>query len=89
MIKALVVVVGAALTLAACNSGSGNGQNNIDVNATVDPNAANMTATDQNGAMAAGPGGADMNTATNAEQEKMMNKDLHTNDKDTNLSNGM
>lgn len=39
--------------------------------------------------MANGAGGMDMNTATNGQLEQVMNKDLHTNDKDTNLANGM
>jgi hypothetical protein len=85
--RAYILAFGAVLTLAAC-SGGGNDQANVDLNAT-DPNAANMMVTDQNADMANGVGGMDMNTATNAETENAMAKDLNTNDKDTNLSNGM
>jgi hypothetical protein len=85
--RAYILTIGAALTLCACN-GSGNNQNNADLNAT-DPNAANMMMTDENAAMANGAGGMDMNTATNATTENAMAKDLNTNDKDTNLANGM
>ena len=48
-----------------------------------------MLMTDENRAMANGAGGMDMNTATNAATENNMATDLNTNDKDTNLSNGM
>jgi len=82
-----ILALGAVLTLAAC--GSKNDQANADANAAADPNAANMMATDQNGAMANGAGGMDMNTETNAATENNMAKDLNTNDKDTNLANGM
>lgn len=78
--------LGAALALGAC--GKNNDQANADLNAT-DPNAANMMMTDENSAMANGAGGMDMNTATNAATENAMQKDLNTNDKDTNLANGM
>lgn len=80
--------LGAALALAACSSNKGNQQANADLNAT-DPNAANMMMTDENGALANGAGGMDMNAATNAATENQMAKDLNTNDKDTNLANGM
>jgi hypothetical protein len=87
----MIITIGAVLALAACNSNSG--QNNADMNAAdlnaTDPNAANMMMSDDNAAMANGAGGADMNTATDAATENAMAKDLNTNDKDTNLANGM
>ena len=82
-----ILALGAVLVLSACNN-AGKDQANADLNAT-DPNAANMMLTDGNSAMANGAGGMDMNTATNAATENAMAKDLNTNDKDTNLSNGM
>ena len=82
-----ILIAAFALTLVAC-SGKGNDQANADLNAT-DPNAANMTVTDENPALGNGAGGMDMNTATNAATENAMAKDLNTNDKDTNLANGM
>jgi hypothetical protein len=37
-----------------------------------------------------GPGGADANVATNAAEENgLKQKDMNTNDRDTNLSNGI
>ena len=86
--RALILASCAALALAACSSNKGNEQANADLNAT-DPNAANMMATDQNSALGGGAGGADMNTATNSATENAMAKDLKTNDRDTNLSNGI
>jgi hypothetical protein len=83
--RVLFLACGAALALAACSS---NNSANSDLNAS-DPNAANMMATEDNSALANGAGGMDMNTATNAATENAMAKDLNTNDKDTNLSNGM
>jgi hypothetical protein len=82
-----ILIAAFALTLVAC-SGKGNDQANADLNAT-DPNAANMTVTDENAALGNGAGGMDMNAATNAATENAMAKDLNTNDKDTNLANGM
>ena len=82
-----IVAVAAALSLAACSGN--NSQSNADINATTDPNATNMIETDQNSALGNGAGGMDMNTATNAATENAMAKDLNTNDKDTNLANGM
>lgn len=82
-----ILIAALTLTLVAC-SGKGNDQANADLNAT-DPNAANMTVTDENAALGNGDGGMDMNTATNAATENAMAKDLNTNDKDTNLANGM
>ena len=87
--RAYILALGTALTLAACSGNSSNDQANAEVNAAADPNAANMMMTDENGAMANGAGGMDMNTATNAATENNMATDLNTNDKDTNLSNGM
>lgn len=87
IMRALMLVAGAALALAACNSNQGNDAANADLNAT-DPNAANMMVTDENSAMGNGAGGLDMNAATNSATENAMAKDLNTNDKDTNLANG-
>lgn len=84
--RVLILASCAALALTACNRNDG--QANADLNAT-DPNAANMIATDENSALGNGAGGADMNVATNSATENAMAKDLNTNDKDTNLSNGL
>lgn len=88
--RALILMIGAAVAISACSKGNGD-QNSADMNniSATDPNAANMMATDENGAMANGAGGMDMNTATNSATENQMKKDLNTNDKDTNLSNGL
>lgn len=86
--RLIILAAGAALTLAACNSNKGNDTVNADMNAT-DPNAANMSMTANDTDMANGAGGMDMNTATNSATENAMAKDMNTNDKDTNLSNGM
>lgn len=75
------------VALAACNSHNSSTAANGD-NAG-DPNAANLTATEQNPALGNGPGGADMNTATNSAMENAEATDLNTNDRDTNLANGM
>jgi len=82
--RLIILGAGAALGLAACNSNAGNN----DMNAT-DPNAANMMVTDENAALGEGAGGADMNAVTNSATENAMATDLNTNDKDTNLANGM
>lgn len=89
--RLMILACGAVLMLAACNSNKGNDQANADMNAlnATDPNAANMMMTDENAALGNGPGGMDMNTATNSATENAMAKDMNTNDKDTNLSNGM
>ena len=84
--RAQILIAAMTLTLAAC--GGGNEQANADLNAT-DPNAANMMMTDDNSALANGAGGMDMNAATNEATENAMAKDLNTNDKHTNLANGM
>jgi hypothetical protein len=86
--RSYIVVLGGALALAACSSGGGQ-NNSADVNAAGDPNAQNMAVTEDNAALANGAGGMDMNTSTNAATENAMAKDLNTNDKETNLSNGM
>jgi hypothetical protein len=84
--RLLIVAAGAALTLAAC--GSNTDANNADMNATdmnavTDMNAGmDMNAADMNAA-----GGADANAATNTGEEQA--RDLNTNDKDTNLANGI
>ena len=89
--RVLILACGAALALAACNSNKGNDAANADMNDlnATDPNAANLSMTADNGDMANGAGGMDMNTATNSATENAMAKDMNTNDKDTNLSNGM
>jgi hypothetical protein len=87
--RALVFAAAAALTLAAC--GSRNTADNTDLNAMTDANMMtdqNMMV-DQNGAAMAGPGGMDANVATNAATENAMMQDMNTNDRDTNLANGM
>lgn len=89
--RLIILAAGAALTLAACNSNKANDAANADMNDmnATDPNAANMSMTANDGDMANGAGGMDMNTATNSATENAMAKDMNTNDKDTNLSNGM
>jgi hypothetical protein len=97
MMRVLILMAGAALSLAAC---SGNNQSSdanalaandmtSDANLTMDSNMTsdpNMMGAD--GSMNAG--GMDANMATNSTTENaMMQKDLNTNDRDTNLANGM
>lgn len=86
--RPIFVVLASALTLAAC-SGNRNDENSANVNGAADPNAQNMMITEQDGAMTNGAGGMDLNTATNAQTENQMAQDLNTNDKDTNLANGL
>ena len=84
--RLLIAAAGAALTLAACGSNSDANNSNlnaVDMNAMTDLNAGmDMNAADMNAA-----GGADANAATNTGEEQA--KDLNTNDKDTNLANGI
>lgn len=98
--RLMIIAAGAALTLAAC-SGRSSEQNAAanmandsnmmmtDSNLLMDQNLGSDAGTmDANGASAAG--GADGNAATNAATENaMMQKDLNTHDRDTNLANGM
>ena len=92
--RALILVAGAALSLAACGSNNNNEAMNSDANLLVADNMstmdANMMGTDANmmgGNMA---GGADSNMMTNGTTEaNMMAQDMNTNSPDTNLANGM
>lgn len=86
--RAMILAAGAVLTLAACSgNNAANDQANADVNATANDNLAadaNLTA-DQNAT-----GGLDANAATNSAQENnLVKQDLNTNDRDTNLANGL
>ena len=90
--RALILVAGAALTLAACG-GNNDEAMNSDANLMVADNMstmdANMMATDAN-MMATNMGGMDGNMATNGMTEaNMMAEDMNTNAPDTNLANGM
>ncbi|MEO6225664.1 MAG: hypothetical protein ABIO80_07430 [Sphingomicrobium sp.] len=85
----VIILAGcAAVALAACNNTAGNNAAD-DVNAMsvdnmmVDQNAAMNANMDANGMIAANGAAVDANT------QEMMNKDLHTNDPDTNLANGL
>jgi hypothetical protein len=93
MRKILMITLG-TLSLCACSNHNDN-QSNTDMNAVIDQN---MTADqnammdqngmmDENAAAMNGAGGADGNAATNEAVEKQ--KDLNTNDRDTNLANGI
>jgi uncharacterized lipoprotein len=86
--RALILVAGAALAVAACSSNdSANNTMNVDENLTttdmnaMDMNAMDMNATDANMTMNAADG---MNTTENA-----MVNDMTTNSPDANLANGM
>ena len=77
--RGLLLLAGAALSLAACGSNDAT-EANADMNAMAGDNM--MMANDM--------GGLDANLATNAAtEENMMMNDLTTNDADTNLANGM
>ena len=84
--RALILVAGAALAVAACSSNEdANNTMNVDENLTtdmnaMDMNAMDMNATDANMTMNAG----DMNATGNA-----MANDMMTNSPDANLANGM
>ena len=82
--RRILLVAGAALSLAACGGGAESEAAN-DMNAL----GADNMALDQNGMMANNMGGMDANAATNASTENMMMNDLTTNNPDTNLANGM
>jgi hypothetical protein len=86
--RALILVAGAALAVAACSSNdSANNTMNVDENlATTDMNAMDMNAMDMN-AMDAN---MTMNAADgmNATENAMVN-DMTTNSPDANLANGM
>ena len=85
--RALILVAGAALSLAACGGNRAETEN-ADANLMVADNMsmdANMTSMDANMM-----GGADANMMTNGMTEaNMMANDMNTNDPDTNLANGM
>ena len=90
--RALILVAGAALTLAACGSNRAETEN-ADANLMMADNMstmdANMMATDAN-MMGGNMGGADSNMMTNgATEANMMAQDMNTNAPDTNLANGM
>lgn len=90
--RALILVAGAALSLAACggNNEAANSDANMmatDANLTMDANMMdpNMMASDPNMM-----GGMDGNMSTNmATENNMMAQDMNTNAPDTNLANGM
>jgi hypothetical protein len=91
-VRALILVAGAALTLAACGSNN-DAAGNADANLMVEDNMAtmdsNMMATDAN-MMGTNMGGMDANMTTNgATEANMMAQDMNTNAPDTNLANGM
>ena len=86
--RALILVAGAALAVAACSSNEGaNNTMNVDENLTttdmnaMDMNAMDMNATDANMTMNAADG---MNATENA-----VVNDLTSNSPDANLANGM
>jgi hypothetical protein len=85
--RALILLAGAALALGACNKTNDDAAINADVNMGSDTTMTGdqNVMVDANGV--AGPGGADANMSTNTQEE--MNKDMTTNDKDTNLANGI
>ena len=81
--RALILVAGAALTLAACGGTD---------SATDEDNAMSTEnlAIDDNAMLANDAGGLDANTATNAEAEaNLVANDLTNNDADSNLANGI
>ncbi|GAA3998241.1 hypothetical protein [Sphingomonas humi] len=91
--RALILVAGAALSLAACGSNRDEAVN-ADANMMAADNMAtmdaNMMGTDANMMAADNMGGMDGNMATNGMTEaNMMANDMNTNDRDTNLANGM
>ncbi|GLR46839.1 hypothetical protein [Sphingomonas astaxanthinifaciens] len=85
--RALILVAGAALSLAAC--GSKTEVDNADANLMTADNMsmdANMAAPMDSNMM----GGADANMMTNgATEANMMAQDMNTNAPDTNLANGI
>ena len=101
--RSLMVLAIGTLGLCACSSGGNNNADaNKDMNALTDQNMMidQNAMGDQNAMMDANgmtdvnamtnAGGADANTATNsAEENGLKKKDLQTNDKDTNLQNGL
>ena len=65
--RALILVAGAALAVAACSSNeSANNTMNVDENLTTDMNAVDMNATDANMTMDAGNAAMDANNAADA-----------------------
>ena len=87
-VRALILVAGAALSLAACGSNRDEAVN-ADANMMVADNMATMDA-NMMGMDANMTGGADGNMMTNGSTEaNMMATDMNTNAPDTNLANGM
>ena len=85
--RALILVAGAALSLAACGSNRDEAVN-ADANLMAADNMATMDANMMG--MDANMGGADANMMTNgATEANMMAEDMSTNAPDTNLANGM
>jgi hypothetical protein len=91
-VRALILVAGAALTLAACGGNRAETEN-ADANLMVADNMAtmdaNMMGMDAN-MMGGNMGGMDANMMSNGSTEaNMMAQDMNTNAPDTNLANGM
>jgi hypothetical protein len=91
-VRALILVAGAALTLAACGSNRDEAAN-ADANLMMADNMAtmdaNMMGMDSN-MMAGNMTGMDGNMmASNSMEANMMMQDMNTNSPDTNLANGM
>jgi hypothetical protein len=95
--RSLILVAGAALSLAACggNSETANSEANtmaadnmmMDQNMTMDANMTGGMAGNMDANMT---GGMDGNMATNmATENNMMAQDMNTNAPDTNIANGM
>lgn len=89
--RPILIIAGAALTLAACNSGDKN-DNQLDTlavnNLVVDDSTMmngdmNAMGTDMNGMT------TDDANAMSANTQELQQKDLNTNDRDTNLANGL
>lgn len=95
--RTLILVAGAALSLAACGSNRDeaiNADANLLAADNMAPMDANMMATDANmmgsNMMDANMGGMDSNMMTNGSAEaNLMAQDLNTNAPDTNLANGL
>lgn len=89
--RALILVAGAALTLAACGSNRDEAAN-ADANLMVADNLSTMDANMMADANMMGDnmGGMDSNMMANgATEANMMAQDMNTNAPDTNLANGL
>nr|WP_314441719.1 hypothetical protein [uncultured Sphingomonas sp.] len=90
--RALILVAGAALSLAACGSNSDEAMNS-DANLLVADNMstmdANMMGTDANMMMDGNMTAMDGNMMMNSTEANMMAQDMNTNAPDTNLANGL